>query len=288
MKTLSRPATSDRGFATFAGDAPELDAKTVNGIREHAQKMATSLNSMLDFLDEPLKGEFLKVKGEIDTVLAGLPPSDQAPAALDANHILGRLFDMFASAQSLIGNMNEAMDQAKQAGMAMAKADPTAIQAAVDAKVSSLLASGEYLKKDSDELKTLVKAGVDAARDEEKKIADLRASRQEQLTTAGLPTPESLEMLDGSDEDFNSLKTSATERHEFLKASGVKDDRMVTLCYGDESNFNLAKELIEDGITKPKPAGKPNPFIGGNSRNSAPGGSSKNDTHNRVAALGAM
>lgn len=292
MKTLKRPnpvANAGRGFATFAGDAPELDSKAIAGIREHGQKMVTSLNSMLDFLDEPLKAEFLKVKSEIDTVLAGLPPSDQAPAALDANHILGRIFDMFASAQSLIGNMNEAMDQAKQAGMAMAKADPEAINTAVQAKVDSLLASGEYFKKDSDELKGLVKAGVDAELAEAKKVSDLRAARTEQLTTAGLPAPENLEALDGEEADFNSLKETATARHSFLKSKGVKAERMTTLCYGTEDAYELAKGLLEDMPSKAT-ARMADPFINpkGISRNSGSGNNKGSEALQRVRACGVL
>lgn len=287
MKKLNRPSgvldAARFGHMMASGDdATTLDAKAVAGIRENGTKMVTALNSMLDFLDAPLRAEFLKVKSEIDTVLAGLPPSDQAPAALDAHHILGRLFDMFASAQSLMTNVNEALGQAKAQGMAMAKAeaaeavaDPAVIETAAASKVAELLASGEYVKKDV--IDTLVTAGIDAAAQQAKEREILLNARKEALTTAGLPLPESLEVLEGDDAAFTALKTAVGERATFLKEKGVRDAQILTLCYGEQAAFDASKALLDGGFvaaSSPTPARRgPDPFIAGKHTKSANGAS---------------
>ena len=90
------------------------DGKSVSALRDFYTQQKLQLNGLADLLDEPWKSHFTELKAQYDAVLSALPPSDQVPAALDAQIQLQGLFSCLAQANSLVAMLTSSMNGMKQ------------------------------------------------------------------------------------------------------------------------------------------------------------------------------
>ncbi len=78
---------------------PADNKDSLSTIRSFITQQCAALGVMLGQLDDPYKGEFKKLKDQFDSVLRGLPPTDQAPAALHAIDNAGGTEKLLTKAQ---------------------------------------------------------------------------------------------------------------------------------------------------------------------------------------------
>jgi hypothetical protein len=231
-------------------------------IRESATTIATSVHSMLDYLEEPLKSSFIKVKNDINTMLAGLPETDKVPAALDTNYLLRQLMSTFQMAQSMMSSLNQFSQQTRNEMQLAKNSLTTEIEKAVTAKVTA----GELVKKA--DVESRINTAVETARTEFGTKTKLVSDRRTLLTTASLPVPGDDRLL-GKDEEFNPRKDLAKTRAELLKPYKVEANTLITLCWdADQPQFDLALGLLKangtPATTTPPTAPKtPSGFISG-------------------------
>ena len=236
---------------TLAGADPGQAAKV---IRDSAHTISLTIASMLDFLDEPLKGQFLKVKGQIDTMLASMPPSDQAPAALNSNRILGDLLNVLAVAQSMMSQLSDVAKGARQEVTNMRASLTTEVEKAIKARIEA----GELIAQDA--LQGKVDAAVTEARNALAAQQQLISTRRTALNSAALPVPAD-DALAGEDKDFQAKQGIAKTRAEALKPYKVPAEKLTQLCWNvDQTAFDMAMELLKENA----PTAKPNGFVGQN------------------------
>lgn len=208
-------------------------------IKEAFGQLLTSFNSIMGDLEEPWKTHFENLKGQYNSVLAALQPTDQAPAALEASSLLTALHSSLLHAQSLVslvaghraelskkcGELTTALASATSASAALEASLPEKIQAAIDARIKA----GELVPKDT--LTSLCseaklqgeQAGEQKVRDELAAAAakaKVLTDRKAAVQTAGLPLPEDA-LLEGTDEEFTARQTVAATRVENLRKLGV-------------------------------------------------------------------
>ena len=216
-----------------------IDPKDLNTIKEVLTSFRTQICGAADTLGEPWKGQFLALKGDYDKMLSSLPPTDQVPAALEANSHLSCLHAALSSATSLSVMMGSAM--ASMAGTS-AEAMTAQLASAVGAEIEKQIAAGTLFKAEGVEVKIAerIKTGdlvaketctqlCSAAKDlglaegEKKVRAEMAASaaRQSLITTrkaelqiCGLPIPDArLEgVLAGTGEEFTAAQALAQSR----------------------------------------------------------------------------
>lgn len=255
---------------TLAADptAPE----SIKILREQATTIATAVNSMVDYLEEPLKGAFMKIKTQINSVLEGLPPTDQAPAALNSADLLRSLLGTFTMAQSMLTSMTEFSKSVK----AEAQLSRSSITTEVEKLVNTRVTAGELITKEA--LQGKIDAAVNAAKEQHKTATTLLNSRRTLLTTASLPVPADEQLL-GDEQVFNTSQASAKTRAEALKVYKVEANQMISLCWdADQPTFDLALNLMKANA-KPAdeiPGGRKSPsgFIG-SSTSKAPAGEAR-------------
>ena len=224
------------------------DPKDLNTIKEVLTSFRTQICAAADTLGEPWKGQFLALKGDYDKMLSGLPPTDQVPAALEANSQLSCLHAALSSATALSVMMGSAM--ASQAGKG-AEASAAQLASAVGAEIEKQIAEGTLFKAEGVEVKIAerIKTGdlvaketctqfCSAAKDlglaegEKKVRAEIAASavrqslittRKAELQTCGLPIPDArLEgVLAGTGEEFTAVQALAQSRIAALQQKGV-------------------------------------------------------------------
>jgi len=228
----------------------ELDAKNIGIIRKGYTEMSQSLCGMSDLLDEPFKGTYLTMKKGFDDFLAGLPPTDQVPAALDVNammqSMLSQMIGMSSMCSSFCSKMNEM--KAGYAGRVEA-AVAGALASGVDAEITRRITDGQLFdaagveakiagaKKDlipKTEAESLCSAarqagiteGKAAAATEAQALAAQKAvieTRKVSLATAAIPLPfDSIDaLLAGTDVEFEARRAEAEARLTELKGLGV-------------------------------------------------------------------
>ena len=225
-----------------------IDPKDLNTIREVLTSFRTQICGAADTLGEPWKGQFVALKGDYDKMLSGLPPTDQVPAALEANSHLSCLHAALSSATALSVMMGSAM--ASMAGKS-AEAVTAQLASAVSAEIEKQIAAGTLFKAEGVEVKIAerIKTGdlvaketctqlCSAAKDlglaegEKKVRAEIAASavrqslistRKAELQTCGLPIPDArLEgVLAGTGEEFTAAQALAQSRIAALQQRGV-------------------------------------------------------------------
>ena len=225
-----------------------IDPKDLNTIREVLTSFRTQICGAADTLGEPWKGQFLALKGDYDKMLSGLPPTDQVPAALEANSQLSCLHAALSSATSLSVMQGSAM--ASLSGKS-AEASAAQLASAVGAEIEKQIAEGTLFKAEGVEVKIAerIKTGdlvaketctqfCSAAKDlglaegEKKVRAEIAASavrqslittRKAELQTCGLPIPDArLEgVLAGTGEEFTAAQALAQSRIAALQQRGV-------------------------------------------------------------------
>lgn len=232
----------------------------VKQIREAGKSFQTCIASLEDVLEEPLKGKFVAVKNQINTMLAGLPETDKVPAALASNDVLRSLLYALSTAQMMISNLN---DTAKAAGQSLqsTKASMTSeVETAINAKVKSgeLIAKAEHDKAINDATTTATNAARTAALNESKVIG----ARKLALTTASIPLPSDETVLAGEDKDFEAKKAAAAKRVAELKPFKLENDRVLALAWNtDEASYQSTLSLVKKVYESASKSGGVNPFI---------------------------
>lgn len=248
----------------LASSDEAVSPQTVNAIRVAGTQFATTLASMIDDLEEPLKSKFLEVKGQINTMLAGLPETDKVPAAMSLNSVLQSLLMVMSSAQCMMSDLNEKV-KAHKSGMEMASASlPVEIEKAITTKI----AAGELYDKAAldSKITEATSTAKTAWQAEQKRLSD----RVMSLNSESVPVP-AADKLAGEDADFDARKAAAKTRAEALKPFKVSDERKVALCWdADQKSFEATVELLKDNAVPAAapaataPVAKPNPMAGGN------------------------
>jgi len=232
-----------------------IDPKDLNTIRQVLTSFRTQICGAADTLGEPWKGQFVALKGDYDKMLSGLPPTDQVPAALEANSHLSCLHAALASATSLSVMMGSAMASLAAAstgsGQGSAQAPAAQLASAVSAEIEKQIAAGTLFKAEGVEVKIAerIRTGdlvaketctqfCSAAKDlglaeGEKKVREeiaasavrqsLISTRKAELQTCGLPIPDArLEgVLAGTGEEFTAAQALAQSRIAALQQRGV-------------------------------------------------------------------
>ncbi len=255
-KIIVNPADSRHMLLTLAaGEGDPSATESIKVIRASASTIATAVASMLDFLDEPLKSAFVKVKSDINTMLASLPPTDQVPAALNSADLLRSLMCSFQMAQSMMSSISEYGKQSRAELVTARNSMPTDIENAITAKVTA----GDLLKKDDVQAK--IEAAVTAAKNDFTQGQKIVSDRRVLLTTASLPVPADEKLL-GKDEEFNPRKETAKTRAEALKTYKVEPNQLLQLCWdADQTSFDLALNLLKANAVAAPAA--PAPFTPG-------------------------
>jgi hypothetical protein len=244
-RTQQRPVGPVMLTLATGSDQGPTAPEAVKVIRESASTIATAVASMLDYLDEPLKSAFVKVKTDINTVLAGLPETDKVPAALNSGDLLRSLMYTFQMAQQMMTGLSEYSKQAKSE-MQLAR---NSITGEVEKAVGLKITAGDLIKKA--DVQTQIDAAVTAARNEFTQSTKLLSDRRQLLTTASLPVPADTKLL-GKDEEFNPRKDTAKNRAELLKPFKVEANQMITLCWdADQPGFDMALGLLKANSTTP-------------------------------------
>lgn len=261
MKNTSKHAPA---FGTSPGlilslhsdDTPITGAEAITKARELGTQMLTSVNGFMDILEEPFKGKFLQVKNDINTMLASLKPSDQAPAALESNAALRQVMYALANAQSMMKEMTS---------MVMTRASMTdevekGIQAQI--KEGKLFTKANYDQMVND-AKTAAETAIRKNIEDEGKLAK---TRTEILTKAGLPVPDHKHLVVGDEAAFVTRQAEVTTRVNELKPFGLKPERILSLAWDtDKASYDTTLTLLKD-VCPPKagaarPAGGGSPFI---------------------------
>lgn len=249
---MTQNMNTDENLLTLAAADPGTQAAQV--IRDSANQIATCIASMLDYLEEPLKGKFLEVKNQINAMLAGLPETDKVPAALDSNLVLQQLLSILGCAQSMMTNLTEAAKGANEKLAATRASLGQDIEAAITAKVTA----GDLVKKADAE--TRVTNAVNQARSDFQQEQRIVSERRLALNSLSLPVPAD-DKLTGKDEDFNARRDTAKARIDKLKEFKIAPERLVTLAWNtDQAAFEQTLELLKDAAGAAK-TGKPNAFI---------------------------
>ncbi len=241
--------------ALNAGEESVVEISTAQAmlLRQGGEGMLAALNSIMEdnvnSLDEPLKTQFLTVKGNINQMLAKLPTTDQVPAANRANWSLEYLLRAFLDAQAMIGNLGGMMGgmKAKLTTATNSVAElPTKIQAAIDEKV----AKGELFAKKDHEL------SVNSARTEGEENANKRfklvSDNRVIVSTNNLPMPEDTVLADTK---FTDLQTRAGVRKDKLSKFTLPEARITALCWSvEDAAFDQTLSDLE--AANPKGSGK--------------------------------
>ena len=228
------------------------DPKDLKAVREFLTTIRTQVCGMADNLSEPWKTHFTDLKKHYDDALASLPPTDQVPAAMEANHNLSCFYSCLANASALASMLGSAMDtmvkkNAETVATALASAvgadiekqiaagtlfKPEGIQIKLTAHVAELTKTGELVLKEtltqlcSEASRLGLEAGEKKVRDEVVATAARQAvitTRKAGLQTCGLPVPDArLEsVLAGTEDEFKAAQTLAQNRIAALQKRGV-------------------------------------------------------------------
>lgn len=237
--TLNQTDLAASHLNLFLGSASEDSSEAAKAVRDAAGTIVTAVNSMLDYLEEPLKAQFLKVKTDINTMLAGMPMSDAVPAAHESNHVLRNLMGVLATAQSMMSHLTETARSAKQQAAFALNSVTGEVEKAIAAKVTA----GEYLDKAAHQ--TGIDAAVKLARSEWDAGQARVTSRTTLLTTASIPVPAAA-ILTSEDKDFTPKQEAAKTRAEKLKGFKVEGDNLLTLCWdASQAEFDRTLAMLE-------------------------------------------
>lgn len=245
-------------LSLHSDDTPITGADAIKKAREIGDQMLTSVNSFMDILEEPFKGKFLQVKNDINTMLASLKPSDQAPAALESNAALRQVMYALANAQSMMKEMTS---------MVMTRASVTdEVTKAIEAQTKE---GKLFTKANLDQMvadaKTAAETSIRKTIEDEGKLAK---ARTEILTKAGLPVPDVKHLVVGDEAAFVARQGEVTARVNELKPFGLKADRVLSLAWDtDKPAYDATVNLLKDvcpakgAAARPAGGGGGSPFI---------------------------
>ncbi len=228
-------------------------AQAAAAVVKAGDQICLSISSMLDYLDEPLKSKFLEVKGQINTMLAGMAETDKVPAATEANYVLRQLMSVLSCAQSMMAGLTETAKAANERYVTT----KASIGGEVEKAINDQVGKGDLIKKADHTL--AIEEAVKQARKtfelEAKTISDRRTS----LSSLSLPAPQDA-VLSGDDAAFKAKTEAAKARAEQLKGFKISPERLTTLCWAvDDSSFKDTVEMLKENASTEKP--KPNPFV---------------------------
>jgi hypothetical protein len=253
MKSTTE-VSAETKMTTLAADGAGIDFSIVGPqARIAGQQMITALASWIEILEDPFKAEFVKIKDEVNRLLANLPPTDQVPAANAGNRVLQDLCSLLVQAQAMTNNIREATK-----GMRTI--------ASIDAEVAHVIETrtkaGELFTK-ADYEAAINKAKSDAETLMRSKFSDTLktiAERREMVTKASLPVP-SEEVLQS--EDFEKFFTEAKERHGRASKIEKLSGEMTALCWLDTKDvFERTMKLAETAASAPAKSGGGLPING--------------------------
>lgn len=250
--------------ALAAGEPTTMD---IGQVRTAMTNFITTTCSLLDLLEDgPLKAKFLEVKEKLNTALAGLPATDQVPAAAQSNVILRDILSMFISAQDMMNRLTEAAKETATKSSTALAGLPKQISDGVTAAINSQVAAGTlFTKADHDAAltaatTTATKTANDAAAANIGKVS----TRMAALASASLPAPESTVLITLTDADFAAYETKMKARKTELDAFKLGPDRMKALMSASDADYASSLALVKElkGSAAPNPAPR-NPLEGG-------------------------
>jgi hypothetical protein len=240
---MKREKSLQLTLASAGGDAA-IVKRSVEAMRTLATDMQTCIASVKDSLDEPLKAKFLTADAAIVKTLAGLKDLDNEG---DSSETIELLLGTINTAQLTMASLTETA-KAATAELKTAKDQiPTEAQKLVDSKITS----GELIPKEKVDAKITdaTAAAVTQARQEFTDSAKRTGERRQILTAAKLVVPGD-DILGKKDEEFAPLKAQAEKRAGELKAFGLPEDRVLTLCWvADEKSYADSIALMQS-VTK--------------------------------------
>jgi hypothetical protein len=273
-----------------------MSPETVKFFRTALTSAQTALNSMPmpDGLEEPWKSHFNKIKSDYDSALRDLPPTDQAPAALNAHGHLQSLYSILTNLNGLACYMGECMNRMKGA-------HASALNSAADAEITRRVTAGELIPKDkltplvdaalaerlkagdlvpretvtqlcSEATKNGLAAGLKQAADAAQATAATAAviaTRKGVLQTAGVPLPgdDLWNLLGGTDAEFTAARTTAEGRRKELEDAGVvlaSDSVLWSKVWLPEDQYKTFAALAKETVVATR--GGHEPFLGGQGR----------------------
>ncbi len=245
-KTLLTTLATAGAAAPVTGSA-DLSA-TVLAFRESGTQITTCIAGLIDFLEEPLKAKFLAVKDQINTALAGLPATDQIPAASQASAILENLLSVLVRAQETIGYLG----QQAIAHSGTIQTIRASLGGEVETAVKNKIAAGELVTKADHE--TAVAQAKETAK--QTALASLQAeqgritTRRTALASLQLPIPSDAVLAAGEDTDFNAKQAIAKARAEELAAFKLPANRLTTLAWDtDDAAYKTIFETLKEAKT---------------------------------------
>jgi hypothetical protein len=214
------------------------------------------LASSMDGLPDEAKNFFTSLKATVDAALTRLAsrPTDQAPAALDANYALRSLMDSFACMQELANTSVKRIEEMSRAyGLKIERVN----------ELETKLDKKDLLTKEDAE--RAANDAVERALTKERNRIKLVGDRRTALCQANLPTPMEDAGLDGDEAAFTTLKTTITERHKKLGELGLIERLnaadLSELCAGSQKDFYRYLKLAEKA--RPPAPGTGEPLAGG-------------------------
>lgn len=217
--------------------------------------MNATLESWLDKVPAESKPFIANLKATVDAALAKLAaqPTDQVPAAQEANYALRNLAEAFSY-------MGEIADRAMAQVDGILKQFSPKIERLNELDVK--LEKKELLTKEESE--TAANSAVDAALAKERQRIKLFGDRRSVLCEANLPVPPSDSALDGDETAFAVAKKTVAERHKVLVEGGMieqlNQSDVAELCYGPQKDFDRYLKLAEKAG---KPVSNGEPMAGG-------------------------
>jgi len=240
----------------------ELNQDQMKLLRQLCGTIVTQLDGFgLAELEEPMRGMFVRLKDEYNSILSKLPMTDGVTAALDAHWNLNSFLSCLTSTQAMLSYMTTRLSEMKPKTAMNADELSAKIREALDAMV----AAGEFVSKDT--VTSLCAAAKDAgatqARDEATRQADadkakekLISDRKAILATNSLPVPESFEALLGTEEEFNAHQERVRKQVKVLSGFGIAlNSKAIGSAWASEAEFAKFTEFLTAAVKKPGGAG---------------------------------
>lgn len=260
------------------------DPKDLKVIKQVLEATRNQVNSSLELLDEPLRGMFTNIKGQFDTMLAQLPPTEQVRGALDLGWELQSLHSCFQSLNSMFEMLNQSLSAARKDAANMPAKIADAIKAKVDAgeliakdavagliatEVTKKITAGELVAKEvhtqlCSEAKNLgLTEGEAKLRKEQADAAaaaTLIAERKTALQTAGLPLPEGAveSVLGAADDVFTAARTEVATRVKDLQKIGVANNSpLLAKAWLPKEQYDTVHATTRETLATLKTGGEP-------------------------------
>ena len=233
---------------------PNNPATALRANKELFTGMQTVLCGMLEGVPEQFKPGLTALKDKVDKALVALAgqPTDQVPAAQMAGYSIQQLCESLKWMKELYDSSLTSL------GKLMADLAPKEVALH---GWETRLANGELIEKAAAE--TALKAATQKAAEEavagERARVALLGTRRTQLASAKLPLPEET-LLEGTDEAFTALQTTAQTRLAALEKAGISTQlndgaALAGLLYGPETQFTAVVNLV--GSLAPKQPAEP-------------------------------